>query len=70
MKLRHYCTRISISMLSIKECRELLDDVSKDMTDEKVLEVRDSLYELAEIVLDEYIQNPEKFEKYKSPCVQ
>jgi hypothetical protein len=57
-------------MLSIKECRELLDDVSKDMTDEKVLEVRDSLYELAEIVLDEYIQNPEKFEKYKSPCVQ
>ncbi|GEM_PF-5264337 len=33
------------------------------MSDEHILEVRDSLYALSEIALDQYLENPEKFER-------
>ena len=43
-------------MLSIQECKEILGDVAKDMSDERILEVRNDLYTLAEIALDEYFK--------------
>lgn len=43
-------------MLTIEKCREELGEVAKDMTDEQVKEVRDSLYAMAELALDTYIE--------------
>ena len=50
-------------MLSLEECRKELGDVAKTMSDERILEVRDDLYTLSEIALDQYLANPEKFER-------
>lgn len=43
-------------MLSIEECRKELGDTAKSMADEQVKEVRDSLYGMAELALDVYIE--------------
>ena len=40
-------------MLSIEKCREILDDEA--LIDERVAEIRDSLYGLVGIVFDEYL---------------
>ena len=40
-------------MLSIKKCREELGKISEHMSDEEVLKLRDSLYILGEMVLDQ-----------------
>ena len=42
-------------MLSIEECRKLIDNDS-DLTDEQIVEIRNSLYELADIALDVYFK--------------
>jgi len=43
-------------MLSIKECRKhLVKDC--ELTDEQVLELRDSTQQLAEIIFDKYIND-------------
>lgn len=44
-------------MLSIEKCRELLGDTAIDMPDEKITEIRDSLYTLGEISLDQYFED-------------
>ena len=38
-------------MLSIEECRKLIDD-GEQYSDEQILEIRDSLYELARLALE------------------
>ena len=43
-------------MLSIEECRKELGKSGEEMTDEQVQEVRDSLYSMAELALDTYIE--------------
>lgn len=43
-------------MLSIQECRELIPDQEK-LTDDEILKIRDSLYELAEIALESYFRS-------------
>jgi hypothetical protein len=42
----------SAGMLSISECRKLIGETAKDLSDEQVTEIRDALYELASIALD------------------
>jgi hypothetical protein len=42
-------------MLSLERIKEILGDTAKEYTDEKLLEIRDSLYVLAEIALDAYL---------------
>ena len=39
-------------MLTITECREILGEVSKPLTDGEILTLRDTFYGLAEIALD------------------
>lgn len=46
---------LQTNMLSVEECRKLLDN-EKDLTDEQVTEIRNSLYELAELALDCYFE--------------
>jgi len=43
-------------MLNIEECRKVLGDTANNMTDEEIKEVRDSLYVMAELALDTYIE--------------
>ncbi len=42
-------------MLDLRECKEILGD--NELTDEQVLQLRDSLYALTETVLDNYFEN-------------
>lgn len=42
--------------LSIDECRRLLGDAAEQLSDEGVLEIRDELYKLCEITLEDYIK--------------
>ena len=54
-------------MLSLKECRKLLDADSRGLTDEEVIKIRDWTYRLAdsaiEIVLKENKENSLKGKK-------
>ncbi len=44
-------------MLSLEKCRELLEDEGGDKySDERIAEIRASLYGLIEMVLDDYIE--------------
>jgi hypothetical protein len=42
-------------MISIEKCREHLGDVATQMSDEQVIEFRDTLYVICEQLLDKYI---------------
>ncbi len=42
-------------MLSVEKCRELLND--ETLTDEEVLKIRESLYGMAELILDFYFED-------------
>ncbi len=44
-------------MLSIEKCREILGDKAIDMSDEQIIELRDSLYNLGEMALDQYFED-------------
>jgi hypothetical protein len=44
-------------MLSIEKCREILKKEEIDMSDEKIKELRDSLYVLGEMALDQYFED-------------
>ena len=46
-------------MLSLEEIRKV-EPKLKDLPDEKVAEIRDSLYQLAELALDSYIDEQTK----------
>jgi hypothetical protein len=39
-------------MLSLEECRSILDEDSKDYSDEELKLIRDWLYHIAEIAID------------------
>ena len=41
-------------MLTIEETRKLLKD--HESPDEKILEIRDNVYQLVELILDQYIK--------------
>jgi len=41
-------------MLNIKKAREILND--ENMSDSEILEIRDNLYDLAEIAIEKYIK--------------
>ena len=43
-------------MLSIEDCRNILGENGKDMTDQRIIELRDSLQTLCEKVLDKYFE--------------
>ena len=43
-----------MTMLSIEELRK---DLGEDLTDEQSIKLRDALYELVEILSDNYIEN-------------
>ena len=47
-------------MLSIGDCREHLGNDGKDLTDEEVEKLRNSLYQLAELALDDYFRSLEE----------
>lgn len=44
-------------MLTIEQCRATLAENDKDLTDEQVEKIRDSLYGLANIALDMYLED-------------
>lgn len=44
-------------MLSIEECRKTLGEAGEGMTDERVQELRDTLYAIVENILDKYIDS-------------
>jgi len=44
-------------MLPIEKCREILGDTAIGMSDEQIIEVRNSLYELGEMALDQYFED-------------
>lgn len=50
-------------MLSIERCRELLAPAGNDLANEQVEQLRDSLYELANLSIDSYL---EKFNENKT----
>lgn len=47
-------------MLSIEKCREILKKEALDMPDEKIIELRNSLYELGEMALEQYFEDIKK----------
>ena len=49
-------------MLSIEKCREILGNIAVDMSDEKIIELRDNLYGLGELALDDYFESLKKKE--------
>jgi len=52
-------------MLSISKCRKELGDVAKNFSDEEVKKVRDTQYQLAEIIFDKWLEDrkPNKIHK-------
>jgi len=44
-------------MLSIEDCREHLGSDGKDLSDEELEKLRDSLYQLAELALEDYFRS-------------
>ncbi len=44
-------------MLSIEKCREILGKEAVDMSDERIMELRDSLYVLGKMALDQYFED-------------
>lgn len=46
-------------MLSIKECRELILD-GQDYSDQEIGDIREDLYTLGELALDDYFRNGRK----------
>lgn len=42
-------------MLSIKECRKLLGECGKQLSDERIEEFRDTLYTICHNISDDYI---------------
>lgn len=43
-------------MISISKCRKLIGIKAKNMTDEEVEEVRDQLYQLANLAFDNWLE--------------
>ncbi|MCR4279579.1 MAG: hypothetical protein NUV78_02460 [Candidatus Zambryskibacteria bacterium] len=43
-------------MISVQEFRKELGELSVEMTDERVVEIRDSLYAIVESIIDDYIE--------------
>lgn len=39
-------------MLTVKQCRQILGERSKNMTDEQVVQLRDALHAFANILID------------------
>jgi len=46
-------------MLSIEETREILAEEAKDMSEDKIREVRGNIYELVELILNQYLYEEE-----------
>ena len=44
-------------MLSIKACRKCLKDYAKDKTDEEIENIRDLMYQFANVVVQDYLNN-------------
>jgi hypothetical protein len=44
-------------MLSLEECRKYLPEDEVGISDERLIELRDHLYGMAELALDDYIDN-------------
>ncbi|MFH1473139.1 MAG: hypothetical protein ABIF06_01870 [bacterium] len=42
-------------MLSIQECRENLGELADEMSDERIEELRDTLYAIVEPIIDDYL---------------
>ena len=41
-------------LLTVEECREVLGESAKDLTDQQISDLRDSLYGLCETVLNDH----------------
>lgn len=44
-------------MLSLERCRELLGERAHEMPDAQVIDVRDNLYALADLLIDIYLRD-------------
>lgn len=47
-------------MISVEKCREELGEISQHMSDEEIIKIRDNLYALGEMALDQYFENFKK----------
>jgi len=56
-------------MILIEECREVLGEQAVGMSDERVAELRDTLYFIVESILDDYLdqKNPIPAESSSNP---
>lgn len=59
---------ITYLMLTIKQCKEILKEEAKKLTDEEIEKMRNWLYEFADIVIDSY-QSSQKKMKSKNQIV-
>lgn len=48
-------------MLSIEQCRKLIDENAPSLTDDEILALRDTFYGLAELALDKKSQEKNNF---------
>lgn len=47
-------------MIPIEKCKEILGDNAIDLSDEQIIELRDSLYVLGEMALEQYFEDYKK----------
>ena len=53
-------------MLSIKACRKCLKDYAIDKTDEELENIRDLMYQFANVVVQDYLNNGSKIVPIKA----
>ena len=53
-------------MLSIKACRKCLSDYAKNLTDSEVETIRDLMYQFANVVVQDYLNNGSKIVPIKA----
>ena len=57
-------------MVSLEKCYEILNQNTQSYTREEVKEVRETLYQMAEIIYESKLMNDEKPQREKSSSIQ
>ena len=47
-------------MIPIEKCREILEDNATGMTDKELIELRNQLYGMVELIFDDWLENRNK----------
>jgi len=52
-------------MLSVNHCKEYLNNSKNSYTDKEIEEIRDSLYQIAEILVEDYLNKKINTDKHE-----